>query len=201
MKIRSQRTPLIVTYYRTLPPLGAIVNKHWYILQSDPNMEEKFNERPVVAYHRCKNLRDMIGSNKISNNKVIKPIKNSGEYKPCLSRCDCQCCEQLNKTKAFSSKTTSKTFDIRHNLNCKSGRVWFTSWTVENADHNMLANQEPPSTSDLKTIGKMSTMYKPPSMWANTFVKPTIFSTETLNSHLSNKSRTKHWSKKTWAKL
>ena len=65
----------------------------------------------------------MIGSNKISNNKVIKPIKNSGECKPCLSRSDCQCCKQLNKTKAFSSKTTNKTFDIRHNLNCKSSRV------------------------------------------------------------------------------
>ena len=58
----------------------------------------------------------MIESNNISNNKVIKPIKNSGECKPCLSRSDCQCCTQLNKT-------TNKTFDIRHNLNCKSTRV------------------------------------------------------------------------------
>ena len=69
MKKRSQRIPLVVTYNRTLPPLDAIVDKHWYILQSDPKMEDKFNERPVVAYRRCKNLRDMIGSNKISNNK------------------------------------------------------------------------------------------------------------------------------------
>ena len=49
-KKRSQRIPLVVTYNRTLPPLGPIINKHWHILQSDPKMEEKFSERPVLAY-------------------------------------------------------------------------------------------------------------------------------------------------------
>ena len=35
-------------------------------------MAEKFNKRPVLAYRRCKILRDLIGGNKISNNKVVK---------------------------------------------------------------------------------------------------------------------------------
>ena len=51
MKKRSQRISLVVTYNRTLPPLGVIVNKHWYILQSDQKMEDKFNERPDVEDH------------------------------------------------------------------------------------------------------------------------------------------------------
>ena len=85
-------------------------------------MAEKFSERPVLVYRRCKNLRDLIGSNKISNNKVVKPTRNPGECKPCLLRSDCQCCKQINKTNTFSSKTTKKTFNIRHNLNCKSNR-------------------------------------------------------------------------------
>ena len=51
-KKRSQRIPLVVTYNRTLPPLGPVINKHWHILQSDPKMEEKFSKRPVLAYRR-----------------------------------------------------------------------------------------------------------------------------------------------------
>ena len=122
-KKTSGRIPLVVTYNRTLPRLGPIINKHWHILQLDPKMAEKFNERPVLAYRRCKNLRDLIGSNKISNNKVVKPTRNPGECKPCLSRSDCQCCKQINNTNTFSSKTAKKTFNIRHSLNCKRSRV------------------------------------------------------------------------------
>ena len=119
----SSRIPLVVTYNRTLPCLGPIINKHWHILQLDPKMAKKFSERPVLAYRRCKNLRHLIGSNKISNNKVVKPTRNPGECKPCLLRSDCQCCKQINKTNTFSSKITKKTFNIRHNLNYKSSRV------------------------------------------------------------------------------
>ena len=86
MKKRSKRIPLVVTYNRTLPPLGAIVNKHWYILQSDTKMEDKFNERPVVAYRPSKNLRDMIGSNK-------SRIKNSSNLSRTLVNANHVCPE------------------------------------------------------------------------------------------------------------
>ena len=65
----------------------------------------------------------MIGSNTISNNKVVKPSINSGICKPCLSRSDCQCCKQFIKTRTFSSQITKETYDIRHNLDCKSSKV------------------------------------------------------------------------------
>ena len=122
-KKRSQRIPLVVTYNRTLHPLSQIINKHWHILRTDPKMEEKFSERPVLAYRRCKNLRDMIGSNTISNNKAVKPFINSGKCKPCLSRSDCQCCNQLIETSTFSSQIIKETYHIRHNLDCKSSKV------------------------------------------------------------------------------
>ena len=83
MKKRSQRIPLVVTYNRTFPPLGAIVNKHWYILQSDPKMENKFNERPVVAYRRCKNLRDMIGRSRIiKSSNLLRTLVNANHVCP-----------------------------------------------------------------------------------------------------------------------
>ena len=123
-KKRSNRIPFVVTYNRTLPNLGAIINKHWNILQIDPKMKEKFSDRPILAYRRCKNLRDIVGSNKFSNNKVVRPRNDHGECKPCISRIDCQCCRQLKQTTTFSSKTTYKSFYIRHKKpNCKSSRV------------------------------------------------------------------------------
>ena len=66
---------------------------------------------------------DIIGSNKFSNSKVVGPRHDRGECKPCISRSDCQCCRQLKQTTTFSSKTTYKSFYIRHKLNCKSSRV------------------------------------------------------------------------------
>ena len=62
----------------------------------------------------------MIGSNTVSNNKVVKPSINTGKCKPCLSRYDCQCCKQVIKPRTFSSQITKKTYDIRHNLDSKS---------------------------------------------------------------------------------
>ena len=38
-KKRSNRIPHVVTYNKTLPPLGAIINKHWNTLQIDPKMK------------------------------------------------------------------------------------------------------------------------------------------------------------------
>ena len=112
-KEKIKRIPLVVTYNRTLPPLGAIINKHWNIIQICPKMKEKFSDGPVLAYRRCKNLRDIIGRNKFSNNKVVRSRHDRGECKPCILRSDCQCCRQLKQTTTFSSKTTNKSFYIR----------------------------------------------------------------------------------------
>ena len=71
-------------------------------------MEEKFSELLEVTF---------------SNNKVVKPSINTGKYKPCLSRSDCQCCKQLIETRTFSSQITKETYNIRHNLDCKSNKV------------------------------------------------------------------------------
>ena len=119
----SNRIPLVVTYNRTLPPLGGIINKHWNILQIDPKMKGKFNDRSVPAYRRCKNLRDITGSSRFSNNKVVRSRHGRGECKPCILRSDSQCCRKLKQTTTFLSKTTNKSFYIRHKLNCKSSSV------------------------------------------------------------------------------
>ena len=58
-----------VTYNRTLPDLKTINDKNWHILQIEPKMKEIFAEPPILALKRNKNLRDIIGGNKVFYNK------------------------------------------------------------------------------------------------------------------------------------
>ena len=56
-KKTSKRIPFVVTYNRTLPPISKILRKHWNILQLDKNLQNLFEEPPVIAYRRCRNLQ------------------------------------------------------------------------------------------------------------------------------------------------
>ena len=69
-------------------------------------------------------LYQLIGSNRIFKNKVArrntKQPKQSGHCSPCLSRMDNLCCKQVKQTITFQSYGTKETFQIFHNLTCKS---------------------------------------------------------------------------------
>ena len=106
-------------------------------------MKEKFSDTLVLAYRRCKNPRDIIGSNKFSNDKVVRLRNNHGESKPCIWRSDCQCCRQLKQTTTFSSKTTNKSFYIRHKLNCESRVIYLMDCPKVNRQRPTSAMQRP----------------------------------------------------------
>ena len=61
----AERLPLTLTYNRTLPDLKTIIDKNWHILQIEPKLKEIFAEPPILAFKRNKNLRDIIGGNKL----------------------------------------------------------------------------------------------------------------------------------------
>ena len=44
------RTPLVLTYNPSLPPIMDIIKKHWYILQSDSSFSETFKEFPITSF-------------------------------------------------------------------------------------------------------------------------------------------------------
>ena len=50
----------------------------------------------------------------------MKQAKQSGYCSPCLSRLHNLCCKQVKQTKTFQSYRTRETFQIFHNLTCKS---------------------------------------------------------------------------------
>ena len=67
-----KRIPLILTYYRFLPSLTAVVCKNWNILQTNKTLRELFQKHPITAFKRNKNLKEIIGSTHIKNDKTKK---------------------------------------------------------------------------------------------------------------------------------
>ena len=60
------------TYYyvsRTLTDLKTIIDRNWHILQIKPKLKEIFAEPSILAFKRNKNARDIIGGNKVFDNK------------------------------------------------------------------------------------------------------------------------------------
>ena len=75
-----------------------------------------------MAYKRCPNLRDILGSNTIESNRVKRQTskQTTGWSKPCLARADTLCCKQVVDTQIFKSNITNRSYTIYHKLTCKS---------------------------------------------------------------------------------
>ena len=91
-------------------------------IYTNPKIASSFAEKPVIAFRRNKNLRDLIGQTHLSKNKKIIPKKTPtiGASSACLSRANNQCCKHIISTKTFQSNKTKEIFHIRHRLNCRS---------------------------------------------------------------------------------
>ena len=61
--------------------------KQWHLLQIKPNIVEIFQNPPILAFRRNKNLRDIIGTKLIENDKVKRKFasKIQGKFPPCLA--------------------------------------------------------------------------------------------------------------------
>ena len=71
----QNRVPFVLPNNKTLPNVKQIINKHWHLLQINSNLRTAFKQEPIIAYRRNKNLGDLIGSNKILDNKVVHKNK------------------------------------------------------------------------------------------------------------------------------
>ena len=55
----KQGIPILTTYNRTLPKIKSIVNKHWHVLQVNPELKERFQSLPIIAFRKNKNLKKL----------------------------------------------------------------------------------------------------------------------------------------------
>ena len=78
----TNRIHLVLRLNKTLPNIKEIVNKHWHLLQINPNHKNIVEEKPIIDYRRIRNLRELIGSNRTLNDRVVR--KNNIEKKTTL---------------------------------------------------------------------------------------------------------------------
>ena len=64
--------PLTLTYNRFCPNISKVIRKQWNLPAINESLKEIFNCQPITALRRNKNLKELIGSNKIEKNKIKK---------------------------------------------------------------------------------------------------------------------------------
>ena len=114
---------LAVTYNKNLPDLRKAINDNWKTLSINSNIAPLFTDKPVIAFRRNRNLKQLLCKHKLHNNKpIIRKEKKLGRCQPCLSRANNKCCKQMANTNHFNRKNGRK-FNIYHNLSCESNNV------------------------------------------------------------------------------
>ena len=123
IKTPMARIPCVLTYNPLLPDIKEAINKHWNILNINPKLEAIFKEKPIMAFRRSRNLRDIIGQINIIHGKVQRKkyiTSKKGWCSPCNSKSNNLCCKQIRNTNEFTSNVTKEKFKIHHRVNCKS---------------------------------------------------------------------------------
>ena len=96
------RIPLVLKFNRTLPNIKKVIDEHWHLLQISLRIKNAFQMKPIITYKRNRSLKEIIGSNKVLGNKVIKKNKAEKKHLFC-SLCytiiiyDNLCCQQVKK--------------------------------------------------------------------------------------------------------
>ena len=162
VKTPTNRIPFSTTYNTRQPPIRRIINDHWSVLHTKGELAEAFKDKPVVAYRRNKNLRDILGNVHLSRGRKITKSTRKPRFpgsKACLSSRRNQCCRHLQSTKTFTSAQTGETLNILHDLNCKSRNSIYLSGCILCPERQYVGKSEPPA--HLRINGHRSDVHTP----------------------------------------
>ena len=122
---------LVLIFNKTIPNIKNVIDQHWHILFINENLWKVFDKRPFIAYRRNTNLYQLIGGNHTFKNKFIrtntKQPKQSRHCSQCLQEWTIFVVNKWSKTKTFQSYRTKKSFQIFHNLTCKSENLIYNA--------------------------------------------------------------------------
>ncbi len=112
---------LVTTYNPQGNALRELVEKHWEVLERSSATKQLSSKKPMFGYRWCANLRDLLVSAKIKQNRRFEPRQkpNSQTYNSCKTK-NCRYCTCLDTTGTIVSTSTGRKFQSRINLTCKS---------------------------------------------------------------------------------
>ena len=116
---------LCVTYNKILPNIKSILEKDWHILNVNPELKKVFESKPLLAFHKYKNLKQLIGGNTVEKNTKLLTTKKFTNRKcsPCFSNSGTLFCKQVIKTEHFKNNQTNRAFRIFQKTTCKSNFI------------------------------------------------------------------------------
>ncbi|XP_019614385.1 PREDICTED: uncharacterized protein LOC109462296 [Branchiostoma belcheri] len=119
----QDRTVLVTTYSPHPPPLHTVITKYWNLVQLSSRTRDIFQDPPLVAYRRNKNIKDMLVRARIpkENRNLLEKFVPSGSF-PC-GKNGCTNCAYVKKANNFKSHRTGKCYAIRTHINCQSKNI------------------------------------------------------------------------------
>ena len=117
---RGERVPLVATYHPALNSLGKVARRLHPMLTNSEDHGRVFPEPHLIAFRRCKNLKDILVRARLSNEG------NGGTDKKGCSRCGksrCQVCNVMSNSEHFHSNIDSREYRINYSFNCDSSNV------------------------------------------------------------------------------
>ena len=109
---------LNITYHPAFSKLKNIVSNIHLLLTPDKEHQKVFQNLPILGFKKGKSLKDFLVRAKVPPLRIQK-----GSCAPC-KKSRCQVCKHVTTTSCFSTKSKTKTYNIRpENLNCSSKKV------------------------------------------------------------------------------
>lgn len=123
---KKKEEPAIIfstCYSKCSEQLKSIINRHWYILKSDINLGDAFQNPPRIVYKRGKNLRDRLVNSDlpplmVPSKSVLTPIPDGN--RKCGS---CAQCSYTYKCTTFKHPHTGKSIPIKGIITCNTKSV------------------------------------------------------------------------------
>ena len=105
------------------PDIQNIIRKHVHLLRSSPQITEIVPAKSVFpAYHRTKNLKEVLAPSKFRTSSANPTVNEGGCFKCDKNRCDL-CKNFLLQASKFQSSATLRHYPIQQKLSCSSKNV------------------------------------------------------------------------------
>ena len=119
MKSESNQRKLTfnITYYPVFQNVRNILQELHILLTPDQEHKKVFQDIPVVGFRNGKSLKDHLVRAKLPNAEIAGRSESCGKG-------NCQVCDYICDTDAFTTKACGETFKIQSGiLNCNSQKV------------------------------------------------------------------------------
>lgn len=111
-KSQSNRTPLAINYHPQMIPVVNVVLKNFNMLQTHPSTSHIFVDKPLLAYRRDKNLKDILVKSLVTDPSL--PTPTSGTF-PC-GRPRCKTCAHTSNATTITGP--KDTFKVSQHFTC-----------------------------------------------------------------------------------